>query len=93
MKQLLAIGALFGVSIFASDSSALPPGHGGGGGGRGSCFTCDCSVTGTIGNKTCFCPPSAWGGIGCDIHYVPGWGHDCLPVYGPCKEPIGGIAP
>lgn len=89
---IVAMSVLFGISSHASDSSALPPGGGGGGGG-GSCFTCSCSVTPTIGNKTCWCPSASSGGSGCQITYTPGWGNDCSVLFGPCLPPIGGFAP
>jgi hypothetical protein len=83
--------ALFGISLFALDSQALPPGRGGM--PSGSCFDCDCVVTGTIGNITCGCPRRASGGSGCQITYTPGWGSDCHVLYGPCKESVSGFAP
>lgn len=83
--------ALFGISIFAVDSLALPAG--GGGIPSGRCFDCDCVVTGTIGNKTCGCPRRAIGGSGCQITYTPGWGTDCYVLYGPCQESVGGFVP
>lgn len=81
---------ILGISLFTSDSSAAPPGGGGGGGG---CVTCSCTVTGTIGNKTCYCPRVAWGGSHCNIHYTPGWGDDCTVLLGPCTQAISGFAP
>jgi hypothetical protein len=85
--------ALLGVSLAAMPSSAKPGGGGGGGGGGGACFTCSCSITGTIGGQTCWCPSTTNGGSGCKIEFEWGIGSSCYVLLGPCKAPVMGFAP
>jgi hypothetical protein len=92
MKSILqSTFILLCISVFASDSSALP----GGGGGLpgGGCFRCDCVVVPPYGGQSCGCPRTTWGGIGCDIIFTPGWGNECREFEGPCLELISGFAP
>jgi hypothetical protein len=84
--------ALLGVSLFAAESQAVPSGGGGGGGG-GACFTCSCSITGTVGGQSCYCPSTSNGGSGCKFYWVPGFGTECYVLLGPCKAAVFGFAP
>ncbi len=84
---------LFSMSLLASDSEAVPAGGGGGGGGGGACFTCSCSVTGTVGGHTCYCASTSNGGSGCLFVYEPGLGTSCYVRLGPCLPAIYGFAP
>lgn len=77
--------------LFATDAPAAP--KGGGGGGGGTCFTCSCSITGTIGGQTCYCPNTANGGSGCVFKFEWGIGTSCFVKLGPCAAAVAGFAP
>lgn len=65
---------------------ALAPGGGGGGGGGGTCHYCDCHVT-YMGLRSCFCPTTSWGGIGCQMGHDSVGNRTCELYYGPCPAP------
>lgn len=89
--KLFAAAALLSPFMLLSPAEALPTG--GGGGGGGSCFTCSCSITGSIGGHSCYCPNTTNGGSGCIIQFDPLFGTDCWVKLGPCTQAVGGFAP